>query len=231
MSLWVKKTHHQFFSLLVSIPRNNPEFAKAAQAGGADAVKVHLNCKHPASGIVFGSFKDEQKNIEAVLKGMSLPVGVVPGAEITATVEELKILKASGIDFFDIYAHELPVEYFSLELGKMVCIDSRYSPHDLKQLASSGAEVFEASVIPHEGYGKPIEASDLIRWKELTENLSTPLLISTQRKIKPEECILLKEAGARGIVIGVVVTGLTVKGVEETTKKFRKAIDAIAIMN
>lgn len=227
MSRWVRKAGDSSFSLMVSLPRNDPEMAIAAAFSGADAVKVHMNCKHPASGFVFGSFKRERKNLEAVAKSISIPVGIVPGDEEPASGEELKQLQGIGFDFFDIFAHRMPLEYLKAPLGKMVCIDGRYTPADAKQLASLGVEVFEASIIPHEEYGEPVVLSDLARWKLLTEKLTVPLLVSTQRDIKPEECALLQKAGVRGIVIGIVVTGDSAKEVEETTSLFRKAIDAL----
>jgi len=227
MSRLIKKAAHNKFSLIVSIPRNLPDFAAAAEAGGADAMKVHLNVKHPASGHIFGNFSKERKNIESVVNTVAIPVGVVPGAEETATLSELNELGSMGIDFFDIFAHDMPLDYLQSNLGRMVCVDGRYQPNDMKALADLGTQIFECSVIPHEGYGKPIVFSDLLRWKALTADLDVPLLVSTQRKIKPEECGILKEIGVRGLVIGVVVTGDTVKGVEATTRAFRNAIDRL----
>lgn len=227
MSRWIKKIQYQPFNLLVSIPKNHPDFAEAAEYGGADAIKVHLNCKHPASSYVFGTLKQERNSIEKILKKVSLPVGIVPGAEKTASRAELDELQNIGIDFFDIFAHHMPLNYLENTLGKMVCIDSRYTPQQVQRLATLGVEAFEASIIPHEEYGRPVVLSDLIHWKALSENLETPLLISTQRKINPEECQWLAEMGARGIVIGIVVTGDTPSGVQRATKFFRVAIDEL----
>jgi len=227
MSRFIKKIGYHDFTLLVSIPRNHPDMAKAAEYGGADAIKVHLNVKHPASGHIFGSLKQERKGIEAILKKVSFPVGVVPGADKTATLAELDEMEKMGIDFFDIFAHDMPLPYLNSDLGKMVCIDGRYTPEQVKKLADLGVDVFEASVIPHDGYGKPAVLSDLARWKALTENLETPVMVSTQRKLLPEECRILAQVGVRGIVIGVVVTGETTKGVQQITKAFRIAIDEI----
>src|ERR1700687_3209003 len=98
LSHWVKIAHDQAFSLMVSIPRNHPDMAKAAESAGADAIKVHLNGKHLASGHLFKSFKLKRKSIESVLKSVSLPVGVVPGAETPATFSELDELGKMGID-------------------------------------------------------------------------------------------------------------------------------------
>lgn len=228
MSRWVKTAGSQSFSLLVSIPRNQPDMAKAAEAGGADAIKIHLNCKHPASGHLFGNFQKEKKNIESVLKSISIPLGIVPGAESTASAQQLIEMRKMGIDFFDIFAHHMPLDYLTTGLGRMICLDSRYTPLDARRLAKHWAQVFECSIIPHEGYGEPVSVADLNQWRALTENLQIPLLVSTQRKIKPEECEELKRAGVAGIVIGVIVTGETASGVQKVTRQFRQAIDLMS---
>ena len=41
------------FSLIVSLPKNDYNLAKAAWESGADAIKVHINVKHNASKQVF----------------------------------------------------------------------------------------------------------------------------------------------------------------------------------
>ena len=212
---------------MVSIPRNDPEMGKAAEEAGADAIKMHIYTKHPASQRLFGSLQKERKSLEKVLSAVHLPVGIVPGAEKIASLKEMEELKEMGIDFFDVFAHHLPLDYLSLNLGKMVCLDSRYSPSQVKEMAFCGVDVFEASIIPHEGYGKPVYFADLANWKALVEGVSVPVMVSTQRKIKPEEIGYLQEIGVRGVVIGVVVTGETTKGVYETTLRFRKAMDRL----
>ena len=226
-SVFVKKVQGSRFSLMVSIPRNHPDMGKAAEEGGADAIKMHIYTKHPASQHLFGSLQKERKNLEKVLSAVHLPVGIVPGAEKLAALEEMRELEKMGIDFYDLFAHHLPLDYLSLELGRMVCLDSRYSPEQAKRIASGGVDLFESSMIPHEGYGKPVCFADLAAWKALVEGLSVPVMVSTQRKIKPEEIEYLYEIGIKGIVIGVVVTGETVKEVYEITKLFRKAIERL----
>lgn len=44
------------FPIIVSLPRHDLDLAKAALAGGASAIKVHLNAHHRASGTTFGSY-------------------------------------------------------------------------------------------------------------------------------------------------------------------------------
>ena len=57
--------------LIASLPRNDPELARAALAGGADVLKVHLNVTHNASGVRFGSLAEKAANLEAI-RGIQL---------------------------------------------------------------------------------------------------------------------------------------------------------------
>ena len=45
--------------LIVSLPSNDPAMAQAATGAGADAVKLHMNVTHDASGTRFGSFAED----------------------------------------------------------------------------------------------------------------------------------------------------------------------------
>ena len=101
--------------LIVSLPRNDAELARAAAEGGADALKVHLNVRHAASGTLFGSFDEEKDRIAAVLEAAGVPVGVMPGAEEVATPEQMCALRDMGVQFYDIYFHHMPVSYLALK--------------------------------------------------------------------------------------------------------------------
>ena len=52
------------FSLVVSLPSNNLELAKAALDGGAQAVKVHCNVWHRASGHTFGTYAENREFLQ-----------------------------------------------------------------------------------------------------------------------------------------------------------------------
>src|SRR5512137_366944 len=104
--------------LIVSLPGNDLELAHAAAEGGADAVKVHMNVVHRASGLSFGSFSEEMPRIRRITAECGVKVGLMPGQQELPTIDELKSLIVEGLDFIDIYAHHLPASY--LALGKMI---------------------------------------------------------------------------------------------------------------
>ena len=56
------------FVLVVSLPSNNLELAKAALEGGADAVKVHCNVWHRASGHTFGTYEENKAFLKDLIR-------------------------------------------------------------------------------------------------------------------------------------------------------------------
>ncbi len=94
--------------LIVSLPANSPELARAAVDGGAEALKVHLHVRHDASGTQFGNLAEERANLERIL-ALGRPTGIVPGAgDHLPTPEEMRALAEMGVDFFDLYVHDTP---------------------------------------------------------------------------------------------------------------------------
>jgi hypothetical protein len=217
-------------ALVVSLPRNDGGLARAAVEGGADALKVHIHCYHHASGSQFGPLADERPALEAVLAAAGdRPVGIVAGAEATATPEEVRALRDMGFDFLDLYAHHWPLWMLQEPgFGKVVSIDSTYALHEVQSLVALGMEVLEASVIPHDEYGSRLSLRDIARYRELRAHISVPVLVTTQRALRPcEAAMLTSELGIDGIMIGAVVTGKEAATLRKVTETFRQAIDSV----
>lgn len=213
------------FVLMVSIPRNDPEMAVAAFENGADGIKVHLNVNHFASGTGFGSWDEEKKNIQRIIEAVDIPVGLLPGGEKTATKEEVIEARDMGIDFLDAFAHHMPLYLWEIGgLGHMLAVNREYSGEMVQGLDNNGMNMLEATIMPQAEYGTPLNMRDISLYYRLSQWSKCPLIIPTQKKIRPEEVGMLKKAGARGIVIGAVVTGRTVEGVAKVTGEFSKSI-------
>ena len=68
------------FSVIAALPRNDLALAEAALEGGAQAVKVHCNVWHRASGNTFGTFAENRTFLrELIALCGDVPVGLVPG--------------------------------------------------------------------------------------------------------------------------------------------------------
>jgi hypothetical protein len=220
--------------LLVSLPANDLDLAKAAVDGGAQGLKVHLNITHAAAGVHFGSLEEEADVIEAIV-ALGLPVGVVPGdQQAMIAPEELPRLAALGVDFCDVYLGAMLCWMLDAPpLGVMVALGAG----DIllpERLASVGAlpavEMVEASVIPHDGYGAALSAADLCDYTTVVRGatpVDRPVIVPTQRRILPEDLPALAATGIRGLLIGAIVTGKEPETIRQATARYASALQAL----
>lgn len=216
------------FRLMVSLPKNRPELALAAVEAGAEILKVHLNCHHFASDTRFGSWKEEKAVLREILDAVKVPVGLVTGEEVQPAAQEWNEFRESGFDFWDLFARYTAPSCFDIAgLGRMVAVDDSWTTEMVQDMVALGVDVFEASIIPRTSYRTPLNLVDLTRYKALARACGVPIMIPTQKAVQPSEVGWLRRAGAAGITIGAIVTGLEEAGLREATRRFRAAIDEL----
>lgn len=213
-------------TLIVSLPFNSVEMAKAAEEAGADGLKVHVNAYHPASNKTFPAWQEEKENLKKILQSVKIPIGIVPASSPDLPLAEMEEIMDSGFAFFDIYAHHCPPSFLKLKTGKMLAVNPDYTLDQIKSLATLDFDVLETSVLPHSSYGNPLTVKDVATYKLIASSIPKPIIVSTQLKLKPEEVSILYEAGARGIMLGIVVTGDTIEGISKYTRLFKTSMPA-----
>lgn len=221
------RTLREGFTLMVSLPKNCPEMARAAVEAGAQCLKVHINCHHFASDTTFGAW-DQEKAVIAEIRDAcgAIPLGLVTGEQTQPGRADLDEIEEFGFDFWDLFCRYTPPQFLDLpNMGRMVAIDSGWEPWLVKALADLKVDVIESSIIPRDQYRSELNLEDVARYHRLAQCSTMPILIPTQKAIKPQQVGYLKRAGAAGITIGAVVTGLEKKSLRETTSAFRWAID------
>lgn len=213
-------------TLVYSLPENKMELAEAALAAGADAIKVHINVHHHASGTHFGTLDQERAVLTDILKlAKDKCVGIVAGGGRVIQLEEIIPLREMGFTFVSFYAHHCSPEILAVPgIEKMVAPDYTYSSFELTNWSSWGVDVIETSIIDPQGYGEPLNLRDLGRYSALTQ-FGLPLLVPTQRKLTPANVPSLVRAGMQGVMLGAVVTGKDPKTAYEAIREFRQAID------
>ena len=220
--------------LVVSLPSNELELAQAARAGGADALKVHINVHHHASDTHFGTLAEERDALEQIV-GVGLPVGIVPGTDTTmASLQEMQELDQMGIDFFDAYVHHMPAAMLQMEtrMSRMLALSCQQSNRDFTLAACAGrCDMIEASIIEPEGYSDPLTVADLCDYGRICQAYpDISVLVPTQRRIAADELPLLCEVGVRGVIIGAVVTGQQAATIETVTSEFADALRELTPM-
>jgi len=211
--------------LIVSLPRNDAALARAAADAGADLLKVHINVHHRASGTRFGSFDDEEENLNEVL-AVGLPTGLVPGEEAMVTPDELPRLRRFA--FLDAYITRLPLFLYDTGVPVIPAIPHDYPPDALGALGALPGEWLEAALVPPQGYGLDPVADDLVALARLGRLSRRRMIVPTQRKIRPDDLgryFAIPEVWA--VMIGAIVTGRTARGIARATEAFRRALDAL----
>ena len=213
------------FVLMVSLPKNDPKLALAAVESGAQCLKVHINCHHFASGTTFHAWKEERKAILEVLSAVDVPVGIVTGEETQPDAEDLADIQSQRFDFWDLFAKFTPPGHLKLPMGRMVAVDSGWTPDLMKALEELGIHIIEGSIVPKTEYRTPLNLVDLANYLRLAQASKMPVLIPTQKAVQPHEVGALQKSGAAGLTIGAVVTGLEEASLRAATRGFAEHIE------
>ena len=212
------------FVLMVSLPKNDPKLAVAAVESGAQCLKVHINCRHFASGTTFRPWKHERDAIVEVLQAVDVPVGIVTGEENQPGADDLADIQSQRFDFWDLFAKFTPPGHLKLNMGRMVAVDSQWTPDLMKALEQIGIQIIEGSIVPKDEYRTPLNLVDLANYLRLAKSSNMPVLIPTQKAVQPHEVGYLQRVGAAGLTIGAVVTGLDEASLRTATSQFAAAI-------
>ncbi|KPJ68409.1 hypothetical protein AMJ44_06510 [candidate division WOR-1 bacterium DG_54_3] len=207
-------------TLMAALPKNDPELAEAAIKGGADALQLHINVGD------FGDFKSEKEMLSEILALSKHPVGIVPGAEKHATQKEMKGMIKMGFDFFSVDIEHIPSFMPQIkDISKVLALGSRFTIDVVLGVGKYGADAVDAAIIPSTGYGKDLMVGDLQNYISIVISAGIPVIIPTQRSIRPSEVAIIADTGAKGLMLTPVVTGTTSKHIQERVQEFRVAVD------
>ncbi|WP_291651246.1 hypothetical protein [Clostridium sp.] len=215
-------------SLIVSLPENSVELAKVALSAGADVLKIHINVEHRASKTRFGSLAEELETIKKIVslcKEYNKPIGIVAGGHNKIPMTEIKAIIDEGFNFISLYDKHMNPLIFNEDIYKMVAIDDNYKLEYVKAYDELPIDVLECSIMNPDTYGDELTVREILQYKSVRNATSKPIVIPTQRRITPEQALILQGMGINGIMIGAIVTGKTRDSIYDTTLKFRKTID------
>lgn len=192
------------FSLMVYLPENKPALARLAESLGADALMVK---------------NDEMA--ELIVKAVKIPVGVDVGAE-KISVKELKALE--DFDFINFSLEELSTFAKHKKGSRVVALDDKFTLDRLMQVENK-ADIVDAAIISVNHLGKELIVGDLQNFIAIALSSGLPVIIPTQRRIKPSEVAILWDTGAKGLMLTEVVLGNTEKSIEKNFKEYLIALE------
>jgi len=210
--------------LVVSLPENTFEYAKIAAESGADAVKLHINVQHRATKKIHSTWLNVKKVVQEIHAELDCYIGMVPGAEVMATEEDLTSMKDSGVSFLDVYVDFAPLYLLKSELFKILALNNTYNLNTVEDLSSIGADSVEVSIVEPELYHKNLSAMDILNYRQILKRTNLPAFVPTEKHIKTTEIKELFNMGFSGMIIGTVVTGTDIGTFGAKIKEYSKVI-------
>lgn len=227
MNDFIQMLHKKPMTLIMSLPKNDVVLCNRAFDAGADVVKVHCNLSHHASNTGFEGFGTYVDIFTQMLSEAKGPMGLVLGAEPGDVRRDMPEAAKLTFDFFSLYAHHVPPTLLGFPQALMAACGHGYALEEAACLEQCGAQALEASVIPHEGYGQPLNLRDVMGYRMLCQATRLPVVVPTQREITPEDVPYLRDAGVKAIMIGAIVTGRETESIAHAVDRFRRAIDKL----
>lgn len=215
------------FPLLVSLPKNDIALVDAALQGGADGVKVHLNCFHRASGNSFGNFSQEKTFLEQ-LAAKKTRKFVMIGQETLPTEAEMSWLSEHGFEGYNLYLYHAQSHIFKSQMTPILALAHGFTSADIQKVLEVPNAMIEASIVDPNDYGKPLSQEDVEQYKKIYSHAKRAVIVPTQKNVTPEEIHQLKDAHVYALLMGVIVLGADAASIEKNVKRFVKARDAIA---
>jgi hypothetical protein len=216
--------------LIASLPHNDPALAQAALDNGADAVKVHIDLHHHASGTHFGTLDEERPAIEQIYAMWAgHPCGIVPGATPSIQQSVLDALPDLGVTFLSLYLRHArvgslpPVE----KVDRMLALNYEDGPEIAEALENLNMQIVECSIMHPDSYDQPLTFHDLARYAAIHQRCRLPLVAPTQHRITPDSAEDLSRAGVFAVMIGKIAAGETAHSWAEATRSFRRSMDAL----
>jgi len=202
-------------TLIVSLPDNSAELAKAAEDGGADAIMV------PIDPLV-----KDKKQLISIIGSARVPVGAKLSTDISEA--EVKGLQKLGVDFFDFDFYSAPAWLLKMkDAGKIASLDSKYIVDDLTRLSEKPIDGIDAAIVPNESFGKDLTVGDLQQYITICLSTGLPVIVSTQKLVRVSEVPILWDTGAKAIILTDIVTGNSAKSIQAVTKEFKAAAEAL----
>lgn len=188
-------------TLIVELEYNDPNLAELAQRHGADAVLL-----------------DSIEGSNQVLNKLWIPVGL--NLKNDAEVEKSDL---EPFDFVNFDIRKLD-EVKDFDKTKIVSVADDYSIDSLMSIEND-VEAIDATIVPMTQGVRNLLVGDLQNYISIIISADLPVVIPTQRSIKPSEVAIIWDAGAKGIILTKTVLGKSTRSFEKAIQEFRAAVD------
>ena len=129
-------------------------------------------------------------------------------------------------DFLNMKRDHLPEYYSKIKgIAKVLSLGNRFTIDLVLGIGEHGADALDATIIPAAEQGKDLVIGDLQNYISIIIAAGIPVIIPTQRSIRPSEVAIISDTEAKGLMLTPVVLGTSAKHIAKNVKEFRVAVD------
>ena len=211
--------------LFVDLHLNSKDFAVACEEAGADFVLFHLN-QDVGGGVRFAGLEIEEDSIRDSLSVLKIPSGISIGDTRTLLQDDWEIIAKLGFNFVNMFAHQLPTfVWIDQRLAKIVSIGPGYILEQVRALSEfDSVSGIVAALTPNQGAGLPFTLLDGTTLKLVTNLVTKPVFVPTQRYITPSDLKVLRGLGCKGLLLSSMIYGDNVVTCKEKIGHYRLEI-------
>ncbi|HTY12872.1 MAG TPA: hypothetical protein VMD02_01645 [Candidatus Omnitrophota bacterium] len=206
MSKLLEKLKNNKMTLIVQLPENTAEMAAAAERAGADAIVIR-----------------DGDDVSGISSAVKVPVGLDISDQ--AEIDEKTARSHDKFDFVNFHFEALKTVSKKLKTGKIIALNEEYTLDKIIGVEETGAQAIDAAILPLGASSKELMVGDLQNYIAIAISSGLPVIIPTQRSIKPSEVAIIADTGARGIILTEEVLGDNVRSLEKNLKEYRTAAD------
>ncbi len=204
MSKLIDQLKKKKLTLIVELPQASLEMASAAESAGADAIII----------------SEDQPGIIGKVK---IPVGFDLSSR--EKIDEKEMRSYAKYDFINFHFEALSAVAKHTKPGKILALNDEYSLDKIVGIENMGAEAIDAAIVPLSQGTHELVVGDLQNYIAIAISSGLPVIIPTQREIKPSEVAIIADTGAKGLLLTKVVLGEDPKDFEKALAEYRMAVD------
>jgi hypothetical protein len=206
-------------TLIADLAEPNLELAKAAVAGGIDAMQIHLPVDDAAAIL---------RNLVSWPRELKIPIGVMFDGKKAPAEEIVKECLKLGFDFVNFRRDSLPPYYSNIVgLAKVMTLAQSFTMDLVLGIDEHGAQALVAAIVPPGEQGKKLVVGDLQNYISVVLAAGIPVVIPTQVAIQPSEVAIIADTDAKGLLLTPLVLGKTAAHAEKNTREFKVAVDEL----
>jgi len=218
MSKLRKLLDSQKMTLIAEVPDNDLALATIAEDAGIDALLLRINTHE------LNDFEAEKESLERILAQVKIPVGLSAGWEKLLSKKEVTQICQLGFDFINIGIEHISSSLLnSKRIGRILRLNNRFSLDDIVDVSRDEYLAMDAAIIPASSWGKELVVGDLQNYIAIVMSAGLPVIIPTQKSIKPSEVAIVADTGAKGLILTPIVFGSTPKHISLVMAEFKLA--------